>query len=119
VCVVICGAAAPTVRVRLVIQLAATPIGYVRVQLGGREVGVAEHLLHTAEVRAAFEEMGREGMAQQMRMDARRLETGLFGAAAQDQECARPCERSALGVQEELGAVAPVEVGASAREVAA
>jgi hypothetical protein len=114
-----CGTASPTVRVRLVIQLAATPIGYVRVQLGGREVGVAEHLLHAAEVRAAFEKMGRERVAQQVRMDAARLETGLFGSAAQDQECARACERSALRVQEELGAVAPVEVGASAREVAA
>jgi hypothetical protein len=107
------------VWVRLVVQLAATPIGYVRVQLGGREVGVAEHLLHAAEVRASFEKMGRERVAQQMRMDARGLETGFFGSAPQDQERARARERSALGVQEELGAVAPVEVGASAREVAA
>src|SRR5512132_3140012 len=114
-----CETASPTVRVRLVIQLAATPIGYVRVQLGGREVGVAEHLLHAAEVRAAFEQMGRERVAQKVRMNARRLETGLFGTAAQDQKCARACERSALGVQEELWAVAPVEVRASAREVAA
>jgi hypothetical protein len=33
------------VRVRLEVQLATAPIGYVRVELGGGEVGVAEHLL--------------------------------------------------------------------------
>jgi hypothetical protein len=36
------------VRVGLEVQLAAPPIGYVRVELGRREVGVAEHLLDAA-----------------------------------------------------------------------
>ena len=37
---------------RLKIQLAAAPIGYVRVELGRGEVGVAEHLLDAAQVAA-------------------------------------------------------------------
>jgi hypothetical protein len=35
-------------RVRLEVQLATSPIGYVGVELGGREVGMAEHLLDAA-----------------------------------------------------------------------
>ena len=41
--------------VRLEIQLATPPIGYVRVQLGGRKVGMAEHLLNGTEIGTAFE----------------------------------------------------------------
>jgi len=36
------------VRVRLEVQLAPPPVGDVRLQLGRREVGVPEHLLHGA-----------------------------------------------------------------------
>jgi hypothetical protein len=52
------------VRVGRVVQLAAASIGYVRIQLGGREVGVAEHLLDAPQVGAAFEEMRRERVAE-------------------------------------------------------
>ncbi len=52
-------------------------------------------------------------------MDPLRLEPGLGGEAAQDQEDARPRQRPAPGVQEELRAVAGVEERASAREIAA
>ena len=43
-------------------------------------------------------------------MDALRLEAGLLGEAAQDQEGAGAGERPAVRVQEELGAVSAVEV---------
>jgi hypothetical protein len=43
------------VGVRLVVQLAAASVGYVCVQLGRREIGVAEHLLEAAQVCAALE----------------------------------------------------------------
>ena len=46
--------------VRLEVQFAAAPVGYVRVQLRGREVGVAEHLLDASEVCPALEQVGGE-----------------------------------------------------------
>src|SRR5437868_2883388 len=58
-------------------------------------------------------------MAQQVRMDAPRLEAGDLRQAAQDEEGAGAGQRAALRVQEELRAPAPVEVGPAAREVAA
>ena len=87
------GAPPPGVRVRLEVEVAPPPVRDVRVQLGGGEVGVAEHLLHAAEVGAALEQVRREGVAQQVRVDAARLEAGLLGEAAQDQEGAGAGER--------------------------
>ena len=101
------------------VQLAPASIGYVRVELGGREIGVAEHLLDAAQVGAALEQMRRERVAEQVRMHALRLEPGLLGEAAQDQEGAGAGERPAARVQEELGPVAAVEVGPAHRDVAA
>ena len=80
---------------------------------------MAEHLLDAAEIGAALEQVRRERVAQQMRVDARRLEAGLLGQAAQDQERARAGQRAALGVQEELRAVAAVQERAAAAQVAA
>ena len=106
--------APPRVRVRLEVQLAAAAIGYVRVELGRREVGVAEHLLDAAQVGAALEQVGRERVAQQVRVDALGLEPGLRGEAPQDQERAGAGQAAALGVEEQLGPVAAVEVRAAA-----
>ena len=106
---------AARVRVRVEVGLAPAPVGDVRVDLGRREVGVAEHLLDAAEVGAALEQVGRERVAEQVRVDALRLEAGLLGEAAQDQEGAGAGQRAALRVEEELGPVAAVEVGAAAR----
>jgi hypothetical protein len=92
------------------IQLPTPPIGYVGVKLCGGQVRVAEHLLHRAEVGAAFEQVGGEGMTEQVGVDAVRVETGFLGQLAQDQERAGPGEGATAGVQEELGAVAAVEV---------
>ena len=107
------------VRVGLEVDLAPAPVGDVRVELGRAQVGVAEHLLDAAQVGAALEQMRRERVPQQVRVDAPGLEPGGLGEPAQDQERARAGERAALGVQEELGPVAAVEVGPAAREVAA
>lgn len=52
-------------------------------------------------------------------MHSIRLQAGLLGDPAQDQECPGAGERAALGVEEELRAMAAVEVGPTAREVAA
>src|SRR5919204_1555125 len=54
-----------------------------------------------------------------MGMDAFRLEAGLLGQSLEDEESARTAERPALGVEEELRAVAPVEIGPPAGKVPA
>src|SRR6187431_1870562 len=66
-----------------------------RVELGRPQVGVAQHLLHRAQVGTPFEQVRGEGMAQQMGVDARRIEARLGGQAAQDEKRAGPCERTA------------------------
>ena len=109
----------PRVRVSAEVDLASPAIRDVRVALGRAEVGVAEHLLDAAEVGAALEEVRRERVAQQVGVDARRLEAGLLGELPQDEERAGAGQRPAAGVQEELGAIAAVEVRAAEREVAA
>ena len=106
-------------RVRLEIQLAPPAIGYVRVQLGRGEIGMAEHLLHGAQVGASLEQVRGERVAQEVGMDALGLEPCLVGEAAQDEEDAGAGERPAVRVEEQLLPVAPVEVGPAAREVAA
>src|SRR4051794_28021861 len=93
--------AALRMGMRLEVQLAPPPIGYVRVELGRREVRVAEHLLHAAQVGSPLEEMRRERVAEQVGMDAARLEPGLLGEPPQDEERAGAGERAAARVQEE------------------
>jgi hypothetical protein len=99
------------------VQLPSPPIGYVGVELGRAEICVSEHLLHGAEIRAALEQVGRERVPQEVRVHAFGLEAGCLGEPSQDQEGACPCQPAALRVEEELGAVAPVEIRAPAREV--
>src|SRR6266540_2732073 len=97
-----------SVWVRLVVQLSAPSIGYVRVELGRREIGVSEHLLDAAQVGSPLEEVRRERVAEQMRVDAFRLEPGLRRQPAQDQERACAGQRAAARVQEELRPVTAV-----------
>src|SRR5919199_5031184 len=106
-------------RMRLVVQLPPAAIRHVRVQLRRRQVGVAEHLLDGAEVGAALEQMGRERVAQQVRMDPRGVEAGLRGETAEDEEGARTRQRAAAGVEEELGPVPRVEIWTASGDVAA
>src|SRR5581483_8933322 len=83
------------------------------------EVGVAEHLLDAPEVGAALEQVRRERVPQQVRVDALGLEPRLLGDAAQDQERPGSRQRAALCVQEELRPVPAVEERPAAGEVAA
>ena len=105
-------------RVCLEIHLPPPPIRYVRVELGRAEIGVAEHLLNAPEVGAALEQVRRERVPQQVRVDPLRLEAGVRRQPPQDQERAGAGERAALGVEEELRPVPAVEVRAAAGEVA-
>jgi hypothetical protein len=90
-----------------------------RVELGRAEVGVAEHLLDAAQVGPAFEEVRRERVAEQVRVDALGLESGAFREASEDQERTRARQSASLGVEEELRTVSSVEVRAAVRQVAA
>ena len=46
------------------------------VDLRGRDIGVAQELLHGAQIRAPLQQMTGKGMTQNMRRDARRLDAG-------------------------------------------
>ena len=87
---------------RVEVHVAATAVRDLRVELGRREVGVAEHLLDAAQIGAPFEQVRRERMAQEMRMHAAGLEAGDGREPAQDQERAGPREPAALCIEEEL-----------------
>src|SRR4029078_8894471 len=58
----------------LAVHLAQTLARDLGVDLRGRDVGMAEHGLHRAQVGAAFEEMRGEGMPQAMRADLGKTE---------------------------------------------
>src|SRR3954471_7908344 len=100
------------------VQLSSAAIGYVGVELGRREVGVAEHLLHRPEICAALEQVRRERVPEQVRVDALRVEAGFAGELAEDQERAGAGERAAARVQEQLRAMPHVEERPAAREIA-
>src|SRR5688572_9951843 len=112
------GARTPRVRVRIEVGIAPPPIRNMRVDLGRPEVRVPEHLLDAAQVRAPFEQVRGERVTEETRVDPFRVEARLRREPPDDQEGAGACERAALGVEEDLRAVAPVEVGAPAGEVA-
>ena len=79
---------------------------------------MAEHLLDAAQVGAALEQVGGEGVTEQVRMDATRLQPGDLGQAAQDQEGAGPGQPAAAGIEEELGTGTALEEGSPARQIA-
>jgi hypothetical protein len=78
-----------------------------------------EHLLDAAEVGATLEQVSCERVPEEVRVDSLGLEAGFLGQAAKDEEGAGPCERAALGVQEQLGPVPAVEVWTPVGEVSA
>ena len=55
------------------IELATTPIADVRIELGRREIGVAQHLLDAPEIGPAFEQVGGERVSEEMRVNTLRL----------------------------------------------
>src|SRR5438105_8317903 len=104
---------------RLEIQLPTPPIGYVGVELGRGQIGVAEHLLDAAQVGAALEQMRRERVPQQVWVDTLRLEPRPPRELSEEQERAGPRECAAAGIQEQLRAVALVQERPPVRQVAA
>src|SRR5262245_22973364 len=105
------------VRVAAEVDVSAAAVRDVCVELGRAEVGVPEHLLDAAEVGAALEQVCRERVPQQVRVDAFRLEARALGETPQDEERACARERAALRVEEQFGPVALVEVRAAVRQV--
>jgi len=73
---------------------------------------VAEHLLHAPQVGASLEQVRRERVPEEVRVNTCRIEPCPVGETAEDQKRARARERAAAGVEEELGAVAAVEMRA-------
>ena len=78
---------------------------------------MTEHLLHAAQIGAALEQMCRERVSEQVGVHPFGLEAGLLGKPSQDQEGAGPRERATAGVEEQIGTVAPVQMGPTEREV--
>ena len=76
-------------RVRLEVGFAPAPIRNMRVDLGRAEVSVPEHLLHAAQVGSALEQVGRERVPEEVRVDALGLEPCLRGEPADDEKRAR------------------------------
>ena len=103
--------------VRLEVDLAASAVGDMRVPLGCPEIRVAKHLLDRTEIGATLEQVSREGVSEEVGMHAARLETGSIGELSEDQERAGASQWAAPDVQEQLRAVAPVEMRAAEREV--
>src|SRR5215218_4783142 len=77
----------------------------VRVHLRGRDVGVAEHLLHGAQVAAAGEQVGGEAVAQRVRAHLAR-QAGVAGVALDDLVETLPGQRAAAEIDEQLRLVA-------------
>src|SRR5581483_9059317 len=71
------------------------------------------------EVGTALEQVRREGVAQEMRVDPPGLEAGLLRELAEDEEDAGAGERAAARVEEELGAMVLLEERPPVGEVAA
>src|SRR5205807_615205 len=67
----------PSVGVRSEVQLPPTSIGYVGIELGRGQIRVSKHFLHGSEVGTALQQMRGEGMSQEMRMNALRLDARL------------------------------------------
>ncbi len=75
---------------------------HVGIELGGAEAGVAEHLLHGAQVRSPIKEVGRRGMAKGMRSGRAGSRQGREqpGDEVVDRTCS---QASSAGAQEQGG----------------
>src|SRR5438874_1146596 len=70
-------------RMKLPVDCLQALLVHVRVNLRRRNIGVPEHFLDDPEIRAVAEEMGREAVPQQVRINIR-LEPRLFRALLHD-----------------------------------
>lgn len=101
------------------VRLLTTLVRDVRVALCGGQVGMPEHLLDAPKIRASFEEMGRERVTEQVRVDATGLEPSLLSEPTENEECARAGQRSTAGIEKEVGPMAAIEMRPAEREVSA
>jgi hypothetical protein len=104
-------------RVRLEIQLPTSLVGYVRIELCGREIGMAEHFLDRPQVCSSLEQVRGKRVPEEVRMHAVRVQARFLSQFPEDQEGAGAGQRPASGVQKELRAVPRIEVRAAAGEV--
>src|SRR5687767_1293020 len=89
----------------------------VGVDLGGREIGMSQHLLHGAEIRSALEQMGGKAVPQRMRRDALG-DPGPLSGAANDAPGTHAGERLAARIEQyPVPTLTPVESGAHLEEV--
>ena len=82
-------------------QLLEAFLKHVRVDLRGRDVGVAEELLHDAQGGAAIEQVRREGVPEHVRGDAFGIESRRFGQRLQVLAHALPCQMAFSGARRE------------------
>ena len=100
-------------------RLAQRPVAEVRVDLGGRDRGVAEQLLHDPQVGALLEQVRGERVAQHVRRDGL-LDAHRGRVVAHEAEDALARDAAAARVQQERRRLlALAEVRPPAREVAA
>ena len=66
----------PTQRMARLHQFAQPRVRNMRIDFSGRDIGVTEQGLQTAQIRPASQQMGREGVPQHMRGHARRVQPG-------------------------------------------
>src|SRR4051812_3582234 len=78
----------PAAGVRVGVEVDRPPsrVRDVRVELGRREIRMPEHLLDATQVGASLEQVRREGVAEQVGVDAPGFEAGLLRELAEDQE---------------------------------
>src|SRR6185437_3541845 len=101
----------------LEVRLAHVVGRHVRVHLGRLDAGVAEHLLHAAQVAAALEQVGGERVPQRVRRHVLG-DPGLAGMLADELEHRLAGDPLAAVVQEEdVAALEPAQVGAAALQV--
>ena len=101
------------------VRLAAPLVRHVRVELGGGEVGVPEHLLDAAEVGAALEQMRRERVAKEMRVHASGSSPAFSASRRRMRNTPARVERPAFRVEEQLRRLPSVQMRPPARDVAA
>ena len=76
-----------------------------------------QHLLDRAEVGSTLQEVGREGVAEEMGVHASGLEARSIGELAENEEDAGTRQRAAARVEEQLGPIPAIEVWPAERQV--
>src|SRR5258708_5029123 len=94
--------------VMVIDSLSQSRTNYVRINLRGGNVRVAEHRLHASEVGAALEQMRRKGVAENVRREVVK-NTGLAAISAQELPKSLPRHGAAAGRYEQVGTGTPLQ----------